>query len=71
MTDRIPQEFLVQVISMGRETHVERMALDEQMRGAITLAGLGREADRAVLVVSALAPVTTEPAIYRYKITQE
>jgi hypothetical protein len=47
------------------------MELDEQMRGTITLAGLGRDADRAVLVVSALAPATTEPAVYRYKVTQE
>jgi immune inhibitor A len=71
VTDHIPQDFLVQMISMGKETRVEQMTLDEQMRGAMTLTGLGRGVDRAVLVVSALAPATTEPAVYWYKITPE
>jgi hypothetical protein len=71
VTDRIPQAFLVQIISVGKETRVQQMALDEQMRGAITLAGLGEEVDHAVLVVSALAPATTEPAVYRYGVSRQ
>jgi aspartyl-tRNA synthetase len=70
ITDQIPQQFLVQLITIGDETRVERMALDDLSHGTMTIAGLGQGVDRAVLVVSALAPVTTEPALYHYQITQ-
>jgi hypothetical protein len=68
--DHVPQQFLVQVITLGDDVGVQRLALDEQNRGHLTLAGLGDEIDRAVLVVSALAPSTTEPAVYSYQISQ-
>jgi hypothetical protein len=71
VTDHLPQDFVVQLITSGRETRVERMPLDEQMHGTATISGLGREVDRAVLVISALAPATTEWAAYSYRITQE
>ena len=71
VTDSVPQRYLVQLITFGAETHVERLALDAQMRGTITLAGPDRHADRAVLVISALAPATTQPATYSYQITSE
>jgi hypothetical protein len=71
VTDHVPQEFLVQVLTIGDEPRVERMALNRQMRGTMTIAGLGREIDRAVLIVSALAPSTTEWATYSYEITQQ
>jgi hypothetical protein len=71
VTDHVPQSFLVQLVSLGRETRVEHMALDEQMRGTMTIAGLGQDIDRAVLVISALAPATTEWTAYTYRITQQ
>ncbi len=71
VTDHIPQEFTVQLITFGPETQVQRMPLDEQMRGTMTVTGLGQELDRAVLVVSAMAPLTTEWAGYSYRITPE
>ncbi len=71
ITDQIPQRFLVQIITIGRETRVQRMALDRWNHGMLTVAGLGRQVDRAVLVISALAPATTEPATYAYRVTQE
>jgi bacillopeptidase F (M6 metalloprotease family) len=71
VTDHVPQEFLVQLLTIGDESRVERMALDRQMQGTMTVAGLGEEIDRAVLIVSALAPATTEWATYSYEITQE
>jgi immune inhibitor A len=70
ITGQVPQQFLVQLITFGDETRVERMALDDLSHGTVTIPGLGQSVDRAVLVVSALAPVTTEPASYRYLITQ-
>jgi hypothetical protein len=71
VTDRIPQEFLVQLITIGATTRVERMPLDKAMHGTMTVAGFGDDVDRAVLVVSALAPATTEQATYAYQISPE
>jgi hypothetical protein len=44
------------------------MSLDEAQRGRLEVRGLGREAQEAVLVISAMAPVTTEVAAYEYSI---
>jgi hypothetical protein len=71
VTGQIPQQFLVQLITFGAQTHVERMSLDSAMHGTMTVAGLGSDVGRAVLVVSALAPATTEQAIYAYEITPD
>jgi len=71
VTDYVPQQFLVQLITIGDETRVERMALDDLSHGTITITGLGQSINRAVLVISALAPVTTERAPYHYQITQD
>jgi immune inhibitor A len=71
VTSHVPQEFNVQLITIGEETHVERISLDEQTRGKMSIAGLGQGIDRAVLVVSALAPSTTESAAYTYQIVEE
>jgi hypothetical protein len=71
VTSHVPQEFVVQLITTGQETRVEHMSLNEQMRGQMTIPRLGRDVDRAVLVVSALAPSTTEWAAYTYRIVEE
>jgi hypothetical protein len=70
ITGYVPQEFVVQLITLGKDAQVHRLPLDEQMHGTITVAGLGTDIDRAVLVVSGLAPSTTEPASYSYQIRQ-
>jgi hypothetical protein len=44
------------------------MSLDETQRGQLELRGLGGEVRSAVLVISAIAPVTTEVAGYEYAI---
>jgi hypothetical protein len=56
------------VITFGPETRVERVHLDENNRGAMTIRGMGDDVKRAVLVISAVAPATTEWAAYEYKI---
>jgi immune inhibitor A len=71
VTDQVPQQFLVQLITMGKETRVGQMVLDDLSHGTMIVVGLGQGIDRAVLVISALAPVTTERASYRYQITQK
>jgi hypothetical protein len=71
VTANIPQLYLVQLITFGEETRVERLELDAQMRGTLVLPDPDGFAGRAVLIVSALAPATTEPAAYSYRITAE
>jgi immune inhibitor A len=68
-TAQIPQDYLVQIILIGSEVQVERMSLDEQMRGTTTIAGLGDDVGRAVLAISAMAPATTERAAYSVRVT--
>jgi hypothetical protein len=65
----VPQQYLVQLITFGDGTTVERLALrdDQSARWHLPLA----DADHAVLVVSGLAPVTTEPASYFYRLTTD
>ncbi len=70
MDNVLPQEFVVQVIRQGgtsAETTVERLALDADNAGRVTL-DLGR-GERAVLVVSGVTPFTTELASYQFEVT--
>jgi hypothetical protein len=64
----LPQRFIVQLIEYGDSPRVRRMALDDLQQGQIEVRGLDTELDRAVLIVSGYAPVTTELASYEYTI---
>ncbi|MGH2521592.1 MAG: hypothetical protein ACRDH2_03725 [Anaerolineales bacterium] len=69
MDNRLPQRFVVQVIRQGRtgaETTVERLPLDANNTGSLTL-DLGRN-EKAVLVVSGVTPYTTEVASYQFEV---
>jgi len=70
VTDHIPQQFLIHLITFGRQVRVERIVLDNSNHATVAVDGLGRTVDRAVLVVSGTAPVTTEPAAYTLEISQ-
>ena len=67
--NRLPQRYLVQLIQFenGRPV-IRRMELNGLQVGTLELVGLGSEVTEAVLVVSALAPATTELAHYQYTI---
>ncbi|MBN1936473.1 MAG: immune inhibitor A [Anaerolineae bacterium] len=65
----VAQRYLVQVIALGKQAKVLTLALDTAQTGSLELRGLGRDFDSAVLVISALAPVTTETASFTYQIT--
>ncbi len=65
----VPQRYLVQLITFGAETSVRRLPLraDQTARWHLPLA----QADHAILVISGLAPVTTEPSDYHYRLSVE
>ncbi len=70
-TDNIvPQRYVVQLIELGTETRVRRMELDGTQKGQLVIEGFGAEVERAVLVISALAPKTTELAGYQCSIVR-
>jgi len=62
----VPLDFAVQIVTEtpAGQIAVQQLALDGSRRGELTLPGYGRTIARATLVISALAPVTTEPAAY-------
>jgi hypothetical protein len=64
----VPQRYLVQVMAFGERMQVLEMELDETQSGSIELRGMGDVVDSAVLVLSALATMTTEVASYEYTI---
>ena len=65
----LSQRWLVQLMTFGPETTVERLELRGDQTGSWTIP-LDADTDRAIIAVSALAPVTTEPGAYSYEIIQ-
>jgi hypothetical protein len=65
----LPQNWLVQLVLFGPGTTVERLELSSDQTGTWDIP-LGDGAQRAVVAISAYAPVTTERAGYRYEIAQ-
>ena len=61
----LAQQWVVQLVVYGDETQVTRLLFGDQASGAWTIP-LGPGTPRAVLTVSAMAPVTTELATYAY-----
>jgi hypothetical protein len=70
MDNILPQHFLVQVLEIGDTVNLRQVPLDATSHGTLTMTGLGTTLNRAVLMVSGLTPVTTQPANYEYKLTQ-
>lgn len=72
LTDnQLPQGWLLQLLTLedGRLVGVERIAVDEQGQATIQADVGGRRS--AVVAISALAPVTSEPAAYSYWIDSQ
>ena len=72
LTDNsLAQRWLVQLLEVGGgEVTVQRMVVGPDGRGQLTVPNLG-DLDEAMLIISGLTPVTTEPARYSYSITQQ
>ncbi|MCQ3976885.1 MAG: hypothetical protein DPW09_25945 [Anaerolineae bacterium] len=67
MDNILPQHFLVQLLEIGAEPELQTMTLDAANHGTLTVEGLGDTLNRAVLMVSGLTPITTQPASYSYQ----
>ena len=65
----LPQHFLAQVVEIGHEVQVRPILLNADNQGTLTITGLGQTLDQAVLIISGLTPVTTQPATYKYTLT--
>ncbi len=69
MENILPQRWIVQVIEFaGRETRVRSIQLDQEQKGEWLIDA--DEVDEVVLVISALAPSTTEVAGYRHEVRE-
>jgi immune inhibitor A len=68
--NRVPQGYLVRLLTVGQTVSVHTLAVDESGYGRAEIRGLGTGINTAVLVVAAVAPATTETAPYRYSIQE-
>ena len=68
--NRVPQGYLLRLITVGQAVNVDRIVVDESGYGQAEIRGLGTEVNTAVLVIAAVAPATTEPASYRYSVRE-
>ncbi len=67
----VPQHWLVQVLEIGKgAVTVERIEVGPNGVGELPLDNM-RQLDEVMLVISAIAPVTTEKATYSYTITRD
>lgn len=64
----VPQEWIVRAIEFGEDTIIEEMEVGATGEGRLVIEGFGDDVDRAVLVISALAPSTTQIASYEYSV---
>ncbi len=65
----LPQNFLVQILEIGDAVNVRPIPLDETNHGTVIVNGLGTTVDRAILMISGLTRVTSQPAQYEYRLT--
>lgn len=65
--NRLDQGFAVQVITQGKATKVQSMALDDLAKGQLVLrnVGSGQDISSVVVAVSGLAPLTNRTADYQ------
>ena len=69
-SNRVVQDYAVQVVEVGLQTRVTTLMLDELNHGELRLdASPGRE--QVVVVVGALAAKTRKPATYRLSVVAD
>ena len=68
--NRLPQRYIVQLVEFGQVPKVRRLPVGSDGRGEWLIEGFGGEVERALLIISAIAPVTTQTASYRLRLEQ-
>ena len=63
INNRVRQDYIVQVIQIDQESQVSAMQLDQDNSGEMVIDS-PQELDRLVLAISAIAPLTLQPAPY-------
>ncbi len=66
--NNLPQRYVVQVVEFGPQPLLTRHLVEPGEQLNWTLEGQGTRTNRALLIVSAIAPVTTERAAYQFRI---
>jgi len=67
----LPQEWLVQLVTYGPgEPEITRLLLTDDTQGEWSI-DLNQDRDRAVIIISAFAPATTELATYQFSLATE
>jgi len=64
----LPQHFVVQLVELGAKRRVRRLPLNAQGRARWNIP-LDQDTNEIVLIISAVTPVTSEPASYAYRVT--
>ncbi|MDP6495356.1 MAG: immune inhibitor A, partial [Dehalococcoidia bacterium] len=62
--NRVPQDYLVQIIEMGEVITIRNMPLDQDRSGSLILRGFGAGLERAVVIIAPIAPKTTQSSSY-------
>lgn len=62
--NQVQQYFQLQLVEFGRDITVRQVPLNARNQATIEIKGFGSDITRAVLIISALAPVTTHTATY-------
>jgi immune inhibitor A len=65
--NHVPQRFVVQLVEFTPQPQLRRLTAEPGQELQWTIEGLGGRVERALLIVSAIAPVTTERASYRLR----
>jgi hypothetical protein len=70
LENSLPERYIVQVVELGSETKVSRVPVGSDGKGEWVIRGLGSSVERALLIISAVAPATTEVARYDLRLEQ-
>ncbi len=70
LEEQLEQTFEMRLITLDSPPDVQSIALGDGNRASVELPGLGIEYQSAVIVVVATTEGTTEPASYRYQVTE-
>ncbi len=66
----LPQRYLVQLVEFGQVPAIRRLPVNADGQGEWLIQGFGTEVQRALLIISAITPGTTEVAAYDLRLEQ-